>query len=134
MKIMLGYNGFTPDSNIAMTTLNHAKAFQAQVHLVTSMQVGEDIPKTDFDDAEETLEKGKKFFLERDIDCVTTLLETGSKAGEDLVQFASEYEMDLLIIGVKNRSKLGKLIFGSTAQYVILKASCPVLSIKDEDE
>jgi len=37
--------------------------------------------------------------------------------------------INFIIIGVRQRSKLGKLITGSTAQYAILKANCPVLTI-----
>jgi nucleotide-binding universal stress UspA family protein len=50
--------------------------------------------------------------------------------GEDLVQFAEENKIDEIIIGIRKRSKVGKLMFGSTAQYVILNAPCPVVSIK----
>jgi len=52
------------------------------------------------------------------------------EAGEDLVQLAEEKQIDEIIIGVRRRSKVGKLIFGSTAQYVILNAPCPVVSVK----
>jgi nucleotide-binding universal stress UspA family protein len=51
-------------------------------------------------------------------------------AGEDLVKLADEKKVDEIIIGVRRRSKVGKLIFGSTAQYVILNAPCPVVSVK----
>jgi nucleotide-binding universal stress UspA family protein len=50
--------------------------------------------------------------------------------GEDLVQFAEENAIDLIIIGIQKRSKMGKLLFGSNAQYVILNAACPVLTVK----
>jgi nucleotide-binding universal stress UspA family protein len=54
----------------------------------------------------------------------------GLEAGEDLVRFAKEEEIDEIYIGIKKRSKVGKFIFGSTAQYVILEAHCPVVTIK----
>jgi nucleotide-binding universal stress UspA family protein len=139
MKIMLGYNQFPLDSNVITVTLDQAKAFKAQVHLVTSMAVGEEVPKIEFDTAEENLNKAKQFFLDQGIDCVARLIETGMGVEEDLVQYAETHKIDEVIIGVKSRSKLGKLIFGSTAQYVILKSSCPVVAVKasaveDEDE
>jgi nucleotide-binding universal stress UspA family protein len=51
-------------------------------------------------------------------------------SGEDLVEFAEENKIDEIIVGVKRRSKVGKLLMGSTAQYVILNASCPVVTVK----
>jgi nucleotide-binding universal stress UspA family protein len=54
----------------------------------------------------------------------------GLSAGEDLVEFAKEQKADQIFIGVKRRSKMEKLVFGSTAQYVILNAHCPVVTVK----
>jgi nucleotide-binding universal stress UspA family protein len=50
--------------------------------------------------------------------------------GEDLVDFAKEQAVDEIIIGIKRRSKVGKLLFGSNAQYIIIKAPCPVVTVK----
>jgi nucleotide-binding universal stress UspA family protein len=50
--------------------------------------------------------------------------------GEHLVEFAEENRIDEIILGLRKRSKVGKLILGSTAQYVILNAPCPVVSVK----
>jgi nucleotide-binding universal stress UspA family protein len=33
-------------------------------------------------------------------------------------------------VGVKRRSKVGKILMGSTAQFVVLQAPCPVVSVK----
>jgi nucleotide-binding universal stress UspA family protein len=54
----------------------------------------------------------------------------GLSPGEDIVEFAKENKIDEIIVGVKRRSKVGKLLMGSTAQVVILQASCPVISVK----
>jgi len=47
-----------------------------------------------------------------------------------MVQFANDTKVSEIIIGVRRRSKVGKLLFGSTAQYVILEAPCPVVAVK----
>ena len=65
-----------------------------------------------------------------DIPYETHLVISGRKFGEDLVQFAEQNKTDEIVIGIRRKSKAGKLLFGSTAQYVILNAPCPVVSIK----
>jgi nucleotide-binding universal stress UspA family protein len=42
----------------------------------------------------------------------------------------NENQIKEIVVGVKRRSKVGKLLMGSTAQYVILKADCPVITVK----
>jgi nucleotide-binding universal stress UspA family protein len=54
----------------------------------------------------------------------------GREPGEDLVEFAAEHQAAEIIIGIRRRSKVGKLLFGSTAQFVILNAPCPVVTVK----
>ena len=69
-------------------------------------------------------------FADKGVACKTHLLIRGMAPGEDLIEFAKEAEVDEIIVGVKRRSKVGKLLMGSTAQYVILQAACPVVSVK----
>jgi nucleotide-binding universal stress UspA family protein len=130
MEIMVGYD----DSRVAKDALDvamqHAQAFDARVHIVTSMVSGIDVPKKEFDRVEKKLEYAESLFKNKKIPCKTHLLVRGLQAGEDLVQFANDTGIDEIVIGIKRRSKVGKLLFGSTAQYTILNATCPVLTIK----
>jgi len=130
MKILVGYDG----SNSAKDALNlaksHAKALGASVEVVTSRQKGTESERKDIEQAERGLEYAKALFEEDNIACNTHLLIRGLSAGEDLVEFAKENAVDEIVVGVKRRSKVGKLLLGSTAQYVILQAHCPVVTIK----
>jgi nucleotide-binding universal stress UspA family protein len=54
----------------------------------------------------------------------------GNSPAEDLLEVARERGADLIVIGVRRRSPVGKLVLGSNAQTVLLEADCPVLAVK----
>ncbi len=54
----------------------------------------------------------------------------GLEPAEDLITIASEVEAQLIVIGLRRRTPVGKLILGSNAQRILLDASCPVLAVK----
>ena len=54
----------------------------------------------------------------------------GNDAADELLGAAEQHRADLIVIGVRRRSPLGKLIMGSTAQRVLLESACPVLAVK----
>jgi nucleotide-binding universal stress UspA family protein len=57
-------------------------------------------------------------------------LVRGMDPAEDLVNVAAELSAELIVIGLRRRSPVGKLILGSNAQRVLLDAPCPVLAVK----
>ena len=54
----------------------------------------------------------------------------GRSAAEEILAAVTELDADLVVIGVRRRSPVGKLITGSTAQQVLLDAPCAVLAVK----
>jgi nucleotide-binding universal stress UspA family protein len=130
MKIVVGYDGTSAAKEALDLAKIHAKAFGATVEVVTSMEKGTEDQREEIEQAERGLEWAKSLFEENNIECGTHLLIRGMAPGEDLVEFAKETSADEIIVGVKRRSKVGKLLMGSTAQFVILQAACPVVSVK----
>ena len=130
MNIMVCFDG----SNVAYYALNIAKKrasrLGATIYLVTSMPGGREMKMEDIEKAEKILGKAKARVVEEDIPCETLLSIKQLSVGENLVRIAEEKAMDEVYIGIKKRSKVGKLVFGSTAQFVILNALCPVVTVK----
>ena len=54
----------------------------------------------------------------------------GRPSAEVILGAAITHDADLIVIGLRRRSPVGKLITGSTAQHVLLDAQCPVLTVK----
>ena len=48
----------------------------------------------------------------------------------ELIAIAQDSEAELIVIGLRRRSPVGKLILGSSAQRILLDADCAVLAVK----
>ena len=56
----------------------------------------------------------------------------GGDVAEDLLSTAEEAEAQLVVIGLRRRSPVGKLILGVNAQRVLFDSPCPVLTVKPD--
>ncbi|MGB9436919.1 MAG: universal stress protein [Desulfobacterales bacterium] len=130
MKILVGYNGSEVAKAALSEAKSYAKTFDALVHVVTSLEGGSGEKIEEISAATENLKFAQEFLEKDGIRCETEQLVRGLTPGEDLVQFVKENEIDHLFVGIEKKSKTRKMLLGSTAQYVILKAPCPVTSVK----
>ncbi|UJP39201.1 universal stress protein [Cellulomonas palmilytica] len=69
---------------------------------------------------------------ERGVPHEVRLLDGGDVA-DDLIATAEETGAELVVIGLRQRSPVGKLILGANAQRVLFDAPCPVLTVKPKD-
>ena len=54
----------------------------------------------------------------------------GHTPAVDIVDVANEIGAELIVIGIRRRSPVGKLLLGSEAQEILLLADCAVLAVK----
>lgn len=48
----------------------------------------------------------------------------------EIVKYAEEANIDLIVVGTHGRSGLGHLFLGSVAEKIVRKAKCPVLTVR----
>ena len=130
MKFLVGYNG-TVEAKAALSLAgDFAKIFNAEIFVMASLEGGAGEKIEDITEAEQNLREAKEFLDEQGVECETHQMARGFSPGEDLVNFAEENQIDQIYVGIEKKSKTSKLLLGSTAQYVILKAPCPVITAK----
>lgn len=130
MQILVGLDGSNTSEAALQLAIKTAKAYNADLLAITSMATGTADDNDEIRSAEKELEEAKAQVLKAGVSCSTHLLIRGKTVGEDIVAFAAENAIDLIVVGVKRRSRVGKILMGSNAQYVIIKAGCPVLTVK----
>ncbi len=129
MKFLVAYNGSDVSRAALALAGSYADLFGAKVLVVTSLPGGSTEKPEQCGKANKDLAYAAKFFMEKNIPCETHQLARGMQPGEDLVLFAEQNEVDQIFVGIEKKSRTTKLILGSNAQYIILKAHCPVVSV-----
>ncbi|MEE4364379.1 MAG: universal stress protein [Desulfotignum sp.] len=130
MKILVGYDG-GEEGRLALALARDTAVFHnAFVHVITSMEGGSAEKQADIQKAEKDLAFAKTLLEHANIPCDCQQSVRGMSAGEDLVKFAQENDISHIFLGIRKKSRAQKAILGSTARFVILKAPCPVTTVK----
>jgi nucleotide-binding universal stress UspA family protein len=53
---------------------------------------------------------------------------------EEIIKYAEKENIDMIVIGAYGHSGLERLIFGSTAERVVRRATCAVLTVRPRDK
>ncbi|KPJ74679.1 MAG: universal stress protein UspA [Deltaproteobacteria bacterium SG8_13] len=130
MNIVVGYDGSRVSADVIRVAKLHARVFDAKIYLIHSLKGGPEYTREEFESAERELERALRVFSNDSISSESKLLVRGLDPGEDLVKFAEDHKSIEIVIGVRRRSRVGKALFGSTAQHVILNAPCPVVTVR----
>ena len=65
-----------------------------------------------------------------DVRAVSHVPDGVGRPSDAILRVAVQEGVDLIVIGMRERSRVGKLVMGSNAQDILLAAECPVLSVK----
>ncbi len=129
-NIMVGYDGSNASKEALSIGIKHAKAFGARLYIVRSLFGGTGEAPEKIETANRDMEYAESVCRRHEVDCATHVLVRGMHPGEDLVKFAEENQVGEIVVGIRRRSKVGKMLFGSNARYVIMEAPCPVVTVR----
>lgn len=128
MKVLVGYIP-TPEGIAAFDyALAHARASGGSLTVLNTGKDGNYADPVFASDADidaveaELTRSGVDFDVRRPVD--------GLSAADAMLRTAGEISADVIVIGLRKRTPVGKLITGSTAQAILLEADCPVIAVK----
>lgn len=124
VTIVVGYLP-TAEGNAALeAAIVEAARRQSRLLVLFSQRKGDD-----FAVIEEKLDSVRDRLDEARLGYDVRISESGDVA-DGLIDAAEEVDAELIVIGLRRRSPVGKLILGSNAQRILLDAPTPVLAVK----
>ncbi len=120
-----------PEGEAALATaISEAKLRGSKLVVVNSHRGGHDYDQDRAQAAEGEMDNVRRTLDESGLEYDIRQLVRGFEPAEDLISLAEANSAELLVIGLRRRSPVGKLILGSNAQRILLDAHCPVLAVK----
>lgn len=125
--------GFVP-TNEGRAALRRAaeEALMRSTRLVviSSSRGGRDLSSDDVARHDAELATVRRELTDAGVDHEVRQLVRGHEPAEDLIAAALDVAADVIVIGLRRRTPVGKLILGSNAQRILLESPCPVLAVK----
>ena len=128
--IVVGYVP-KPEGEAALARgIEEARLRGARLVVVNSHRGGSEFDTTAASEAESQLDAVRATLDASGIPYDIRQLVRGFEPAEDLISIADANKAELIVIGLRRRTPVGKLILGSNAQRILLDAHCPVLAVK----
>ncbi len=128
MTVLLAYIA-TPEGDAALATALEEAARRdtdAVVVHVTRLEPADGSPYSE----EQVLDAVQQRFAAAGIDAEIRQLPAGTNPADVVVSVAAETAAEVVVIGLRRRTAVGKLVLGSTSQQILLGLDCPVLAVK----
>ena len=128
MTIVVGYIP-TPQGEAALTAaIAEARAHDDSILVINMSRDDRLVDARRADDTD--LDRLDQELAESGVPHEVRRLEHGADSAEAILKAIDTEDVRMLVIGLRSRTPVGKLLMGSTAQRLLLEATCPVLAVK----
>jgi nucleotide-binding universal stress UspA family protein len=143
-KILVAVDGSNPSFNASTYAIEMAKRNDAELIVLNIVSptpysqfeydnIGrmEEIERIDKENAQQQIvDKVKQKATEKKVNVKTDVLIKYTSVVKEIVEYAEEMNVDMIVIGSKGMTGFKKLLLGSVASGVVKYSHCPVLVVK----
>lgn len=130
MTIVVGYVPTKEGQAALSRAVEEAELRHVRLVVINSSRGGRDLDADEARESEAQLVRVRDQLENVGLGVDVRHLVRGNEPAEDLIAVANEVDADLIVIGLRRRTPVGKLILGSNAQRILLDAPCAVLAVK----
>ncbi|GAA2174677.1 universal stress protein [Arthrobacter parietis] len=130
MSIMVGYVPTPVGEAAVAAAITEAKLRGEELLIVNSVREGSRVDKSVASD--EDLSRLQKSAADAGITARVLRPSHRDDLADEILELAVEHDVSLIVIGLRQRTQVGKFIMGSHAQRILLQADRPVLAVKPD--
>ena len=130
MTIVVGFVPTKEGRAALARSVEEARTRRSKLVVINSNRGGREFDDESSKVAEAELQRVQDELSSDGLELEVRQLVRGNEPAEDLISVANETDADLIVIGLRRRTPVGKLILGSNAQRILLDAPCAVLAVK----
>jgi|SRR5438093_6194025 len=137
-KILVAIDGSDASMDAADHAIYISKEYNAELYALHVIRPDVDLygPHETSEYMTKLRDEGRKYLdkvefkaNEKNIQIKTVIIPSKNMSG-DILDYAEENNIDLIVIGTRGRSGFKRLLLGSVASHVVTYAHCPVLVVK----
>lgn len=129
MKILLAYVPSATSEAALDFTLTEAREHGASIVVLASERGLNPDKATAVGDRRPLVERLAESGIEHEL----RVVPERDDPADDILAAAESGEIDMVVLGIRKRTPIGKMLLGSTSQRVIMEAPCPVICVKPRD-
>jgi nucleotide-binding universal stress UspA family protein len=136
-KILVAFDGSTSSKKAFRDAVDLAMTLNAKITILSVIHVPDFSPS--MDEIEETVDEAEKHFQPLHLELtelgqqnglqIKTVIKRGHSA-ETIIKYASDNEIDLIVMGTRGLGGFKKMLIGSVAQKVVSYSNTPVMVIR----
>lgn len=129
-SVVVGFIPTPPGEAALDQAINEARMRSARLVVINSMMGEGREPEDEYIETAEAMEALESRLSATGVDFEVHRYVRGRTPAQDLIQAARDFDAQLIVIGTRRRSSVGKIILGSNALEILHDAPCPVLCVR----
>jgi nucleotide-binding universal stress UspA family protein len=138
-EILVPTDGSAAADAAAETALNLAQRFDASLHAINVVELGESPTDVESEVAEAVTQRGTRTLAtlgeradDAGVSATTRVEKTADPVHRTIADYATDHDVDLIVMGTHGRTGLNRLVLGSVTERMLRTSPVPVLTVHED--